>query len=419
MLTLLETQRGLLFQYCNDTCPDQGAAIFEEGMRFILHCFNQQQSSQRCRYTNTLEDTCSAANDYWRLSERLETLLSDVLDKQAQLKTKSDGMEDVPLTESVIQIMNDAILSQLSQDAVQAAERGQIFILRHIQQHTTIHTDLFSCDWEDIWTRNEIMTQIVNVFDHYLLKMKEYLASPYLYHKSLLVTSRAAICFYIRVLVNKAEAIMRRRSRDTLSTFAPEKPFASPKRALLRMMDDIIVLQEFFESKTAEDMSLKRMIRAELSTLELIHDCLAVTNDAESLESFLVVIHKRTGGDSLITQHFVGDLWLLMAQEPGARSRRQAVSRVLKDIQPDLELVTKRLQERGVTAGKEEVSFVRLDEMLKALYEERIVHGMLPLCWTCLPRDLIEDGDAYIIGKHIRTLTRNVVKLGFGHKKPL
>jgi hypothetical protein len=32
------------------------------------------------------------------------------------------------------------------------------------------------------------------------------------------------------------------------------------------------------------------------------------------------------------------------------------------------------------------IPFGQLDEMLKALYEDRVAQGLLPLCWMCLPR---------------------------------
>jgi len=55
-------------------------------------------------------------------------------------------------------------------------------------------------------------------------------------------------------------------------------------------------------------------------------------------------------------------------------------------------------------------SFVRLDEMLKAMYEDRLVHGALPACWMCLPKEEVDVGGD-IVAKKIRKLTRNLAEL--------
>ena len=147
------------------------------------------------------------------------------------------------------------------------------------------------------------------------------------------------------------------------------------------MMDDIGLMREFFHNKTKDNAPLTRAIRSELNTLELIHDVLVATSqDPESLESFIVVLHKRTGADALVTKHFVGDLWLLVAQSRQDGSLR-TVARTLDGLQPDLQMVTSRMQERSAHGiGTKELSFVRLDEMLKVMYEDRIVQGLLPVC---------------------------------------
>jgi hypothetical protein len=139
--------------------------------------------------------------------------------------------------------------------------------------------------------------------------------------------------------------------------------------------------------------------------LELIHECLINTEvDDDSLESFIVVLHKRTGADALVTRYFLEDLWLLVAR----REELRLIDETMVVLQPDLRMVTTRLKE---TAPKNasDVSFVKLDEMLRALYEDRIAQGALPLCWTCLPK--VETEGNKLVANRIRKLTRSLADI--------
>jgi hypothetical protein len=402
ILSLMETQRSVLRNFVQDSkdCPD---SLFEEGMLFVFNSLREHQMHHRHLYLITLQDACAAANDFMRVSERMEAFVQDL----GKMMPRS----------SSIQQLGEALVNQFSQDAVVAAERSQIFIIRHVQQQTSLPRDLFSKSWEDDWTHNEVAQNLLKIFDEFLVKIERYLSNAYLYDKTLLISARGMICFYIRCLLQKAEKVGRSRRRPH-ELIGRAKPFNSPSRALRRMMDDIGLMREFFQNKTKDNAPLTRAIRSELNTLELIHDVLVATSqDPESLESFIVVLHKRTGADALVTKHFVGDLWLLVAQSRQDGSLRN-VARTLDGLQPDLQMVTNRMQERSAHGiGTEELSFVRLDEMLKVLYEDRIVQGLLPVCWTCLPKDLVKDADEPVVTQRIRTLTRNVAELRWGKNK--
>ena len=393
VLTLMETQRSVLRHFVDENdCPE---TIFEEGMLFVLECLKDHQLRHRPLYLITLTDTCAAANNFLRMSERMEVLVRD-------------------FSSNPLQTAGQALVYQYSQDAVLAAERAQIFIFRHVQQQTNIPRDLFHATWEDDYTHNEVVAGLLEVTDKFLVDIEGYIANQYLYDKTLLITARGLICFYIRCLLQKAEGIARTRRRPR--EFIQDKrnlPFRSPKRALRRMTDDIVMIRGFFESRTKTNVPLFRMIRSELNTLELIHDVLFATyEDPASIECFIVVLHKRTGADILVTRHFVSDLWLLVASQDH-RSLRE-VAHALRTMQPDLQMVSSRMKERATGT---ELSFARLDEMLKVMYEDRLVQGLLPVCWTCLPKDLVKDGDDAVVAQGIRKITRGVVELGLGKRK--
>lgn len=397
----METQRSVLWNFvqqnkCNDS-------IFQEGILFILESLRDHQIHHRPIYLTTLQDACAAANNFLRMSERMEGFVRDLVPIMMQ-------------PDDVLPLQNagEALVNQFSQDAVLAAERAQIFILRDVQQQTTIPKDLFGRRWEDDWTHNQVVAALLQLFDEYLAKIERYLANPYLYDKTLLISSRGIICFYIRCLLQKAEGIARSRNRPHEFLKAQQhQPFKSPKRALRRMMDDIGMMREFFQRKTADNVPLTRMIRSELNTLELIHDVLVATHeDPDSIESFIVVLHKRTGADALVTRHFIGDLWCLVVPP---RQKTSCVARTLNALQPDLQMVTTRMQERSQAPA--ELSFVRLDEMLKVMYEDRIAQGLVPCLLPCLPKDLVKDGDEPVVAQRIRNITRSVAELRWGKKK--
>jgi hypothetical protein len=47
--------------------------------------------------------------------------------------------------------------------------------------------------------------------------------------------------------------------------------------------------------------------------------------------------------------------------------------------------------------------------MLKVMYEDRLAQGVLPACWTCLPKVEAEADD--IVVKQIRSITRKMAEL--------
>lgn len=190
------------------------------------------------------------------------------------------------------------------------------------------------------------------------------------------------------------------------------------------MMDDITVLRDFFCDKvsTSTDLqssspALLRIVTAEIFVLELIHECLEVSpTDSASLETFIVVIHKRTGADALVTRYFVGDLWLLVAQDDHQQHRgntKRQLQQTLDLLEPDLRMVSNGMKERSKSssaAGRSsQVAFSCLSNMLKAMYEDRIAQGVLPLCFPFLPK-VNTNGNVVVVEK-IRSLTRNIAQM--------
>lgn len=376
-----------------------GACLFVDGIEHVFQVLKQSQMSSRLCFLTTLEDCAAAANDFFRMSELMEVFLGELLKMIPSLSVNSD------LSASVLQEGN-VLITLFTQDAVMAAERTQVFIMRAVQS-TSISSDFFSLAWENDWTQNEVSFSMVAIFDEYLIRTKRYLANDFLYHKAVAMSARAMTCFYIRCLINKADSVTRRRrNRERVGLHGERQPFQCHARAQRRLGDDIKVMINFFRESSGGDVTLLRIIANEMHILELIRECLG-TEDAESLKSFIVVIHKRTGTDPLVTRYFVGDLWILTAHKRG----RANIQKAVQQLQPDLQMVTARMKHQSF-CSYDELSFVRLDNMLKVLYEDRVAQGMLPACWACLPK--VETEGNEVVAKQIRNLTRKMVEMKWG-----
>lgn len=377
VFSLIEIQRSVLVEQGNER-------VFVEGMLFVLKTVHHEHMERyNQRMFGTLEETCAAANDFLRMSERMEKLLED-LANQLYKKDKSP-----------FATLGEDLVHELSRLAVQATERTLVFLLRTIQHGTSIPQMIFSAAWEEELTQNEVVKELMQRIDDYLNTVKRFLSDDILYTKALWTAANACICFYVRSLIQKADACRRRR----------DKPFISTRRALLRMSDDIAVISEYLESHP----ELSRRIRPDLDTLHLIRESLGAP-DIDALEGFIIVLHKRTGSDSLVTRQFVTDLqWLVGQVETGKEA--------FDHVKSDLQMVTQRVQEQQTQSAlcKNTSQLVRLDDMLRALYEDRLVQGLLPVCWMCLPipAEVTGEPEEQKLARRFRQITRSVAQLGF------
>lgn len=377
VFSLIEIQRNVLAEQGNER-------VFVEGMLFVLKCVQHEHMERyHQRMFGTLEETCAAANDFLRMSERMEKLVAELTEQL----TKKD--------KSPLAALGEELVHELSRLAVHATERSLVFLLRTVQHDTSIPQMIFSAAWEEELIQNEVVKELTQKIDDYLSTLRLFLSDDILYNKAVWMAANACICFYVRSLIQKADACRRRR----------DKPFMSTKRALLRMSDDIAIISEYLEGHP----ELSRRIRPDLDTLHLIRESLGAT-DTAALEGFIIVLHKRTGSDLLVTRQFVTDLQWLVGQ---VKSGKEAFDHVKTDLQ----MVTKRVQEqkKQPTIVKNTSQLVRLDDMLKALYEDRLVQGLLPVCWMCLPTpaEVTGEPDEQNVARRVRQITRSVAQLGF------
>lgn len=427
VVSLCYLQWNMLQEYCITTIiydTPAGNELFREGMHHIARSVRLMHTCKLPLLWTSLSSCCRAANDFSRMADKLEVLWCKMcvqhpfLQAQNSSDDKTDPDDDdddddkttaqQPGVADLAKEWNQ-LVNQLVCDAVASAERAQVFIMRDINRNTTIGSDFFSTAWERDLTHNEVMLQLIQLTDGYLSDIRSCLVNEHLWCKALLTTCKGIVCFYVRCLVEKADNVSRRRkNRDRLTQKGERKPFLVPNRALRRMWDDVNILRDFFLQKADGNPTLTRMLANEMYILEVIHECLD-SDDEHSVESFIFVIHKRTGADALVTRHFLGDLWLLVAHKQG----KVQIDKMVSMLQSDLRLVSSRIQEEAILldkAKRNDMSFVRLDEMLRTMYEDRIAQGMLPACWACVPKK-VEAEDKWFAIDIVRSFTRVFAEL--------
>jgi hypothetical protein len=435
VMSLVHAMADILLKYLlesNDAFAECREKIYVDGIQHILVTLerNQRRRSMWRLSLSDLEDSCATMNDFVRISEAMELFLSESFPKMMK---KLHGMSSNGHKVSVENIkdvheygMN--LVTLYSQDAVVLAEHISVLLIRDIQKNTTIVSDFFSILWETEWTNNDVCRSMIHIVNDYLVRSKHYLigrhcgidrnTNTYLYHKVIISTVRSVACFYVRCLIrNKAEQIALRNGGGR------NVYFKNPKRALRRMYDDIRIIQKYFTAMSRDSVTLHRIVVDDLSILELVYECLLCCHaenceapnskhPSSSLESFIVVIHKRcSNGNPMITKYFMGDLYFLMTsvlsdrglfghRHHVQRERVNSIRTALEQLQPDLQLVSNGMKEvqdaysanertisntkKSHSSNETMVAFNRFDVMLLAIYEDRITQGILPPFCTAM-----------------------------------
>ena len=479
------------------TTSDQ-VHLFLRGMQHVLstirvhHRERCQQILSSLATTTTTTDPqvvailCAHMNDSIHLAQAMETLvliqpvpqmIQALQQQQQQAESRTTTIPESrhdhgschsPATVNNTDDVDDAVrsLQQATLDfgndcrrdaAVTASEQLAVWV---VQRQMMPQWWLFSYAWEVEYTNNEVCRQMIQQCLHpFLTKCQQYFVGRhgdndvgdvseefsgtqrYLFHKVLIHTVRATVCWYVRCLIQtKADPVVA-ALRDPDPT-EPHYYFEHPPRALRRMYDDIRILRKYFQSFCRDHVTLQRIVTDECATLELLHESLlcchnehllqqqqqrqqptqvsSTTTTPSSLESFIVVLHKRcTKGNALLTRYLVGDLYLIMSPPPPSSSRPRprfrfslppskerivatTIQPALQQLQPDLLRVTShlkheqesRLSRTDCTAATSSSSFLQVHGMLQSVYEERISQGIVPwMCHSllCLPLSLDDD----------------------------
>jgi hypothetical protein len=389
VFTLVESQTDLLDEFLrlsNLANTPMGDAVAIDGLLSILRIINFKQMHYRESFLDDMESCVAASNDFLRMSERTENMMRDVRKRYPQLGWGNSNNETIlsewDVTTGLVEQEASNLLDRFGADAVLASQRSVIHLIQSIHE-SDIPLQLFSRLWEDELTHNEVAKGIIRRYNNSLLSIQQFLATEYMFHKVIASLVRCTICYYVQCLVLKADRLRHGKKSG-------EMAFMHPTRAITRMTYDIQVFREFFLGLANQNSTLKRIVEDEFDVFNVLLECMINASGCgtiDNMDELILVIHKRAGADPDITRFFLSDIYVLM----GTKNEHHLVEKKVRRMRKDLDIITSRMAEKRdafpATAGsltKPETSYFRLDHMLQAVYEDRLLQMRLSLCGNFL-----------------------------------
>jgi hypothetical protein len=279
----------------------------------IFSHLRMKQLECRNDFLTDLETCCAAANDFIRMSEQCEEILSD-LESAANLSKESLD---------VLSAQSNELLALYSSDAVFAAQRVHVYIFEPIQEE--IAEALFNPDWETSLTHNELALTLVRTLEDYMGDLEIWL-EELMVRKVVDGLVIATINFYVKCLLKKTD-----KKKDS--------SFQDPKAAIMRIKGDVDVIREYFESLIDTFPALSRVIQNEFEVMDTVIELLMIaagllnTNMEESVFAL-----QRKIKDVNLTRCFVGDIWHLVNPQE---------ERAIYEQLDDLEVTLKAMAPEG------------------------------------------------------------------------
>jgi hypothetical protein len=398
IFTLVDAQLTLLDEFLSATSltmTDTGNAITVDALLSIFRILYYKQShyAYDSLFLRDFDSCIARSNDYWRMAKKTDRMIHDLSKERyphlnwnstkSKMRKRKKKMEpEWDRSTNLVEQKASNLVDLFTSDAIQASQRTAIYIIKAIQQ-SDIPREFFSRHWEEL-TNNEVAKYTVRVYGDYLSDIKQTLESEYLYQKIVCTLIRCTVCFYIKCFILKAERV-RRYGRRRNSNRIRTDLFLSPNRAILRMTHDIEVFQKFFLRISEGSTTLERIATNECSVLNVLFlECMAYAagqSGADSLEEFIIVVHKRTGADSDVTRCFLSDIFILMS----CKNDHHSVEGTIRKMKEDLDMIKESIEEEqiktlSIQSTKDDSSYFRLDEMLKSIYEDRILQENTVFC---------------------------------------
>lgn len=405
---LIEMQRHFLHEHLvtNELLEtSKGDDMLVEGLLCVMSCLKEAQAFHRPLFVGTLEECCAASNDFFRMSECMDDVLTNLLETYPLLVEAVEESQAAAVRREASELV-----SIFTRDSVYAAERTHVFTMQAVDQ-SKLAIDLFGVRWENEWTNNELAVDLAKSFDRDLVDIKSFLCEDFLYHKAVVVAAKAMVCFYVKCLIEKAHHVRRlRQVHNRIVKYGEQDAFCDHERALLRMKGDVVILRNCMLEKVEERSVPWYNIAKELSFLELIHSCVGA-KDLELLEVFVADIHERTGADANVTRYFLGDLWQLTENLHGKRHLYKTIE-ALAHTDPKDSVASNEAHESMVVpvAHSKEVSLVSLVDMLREIYKNRmsVAARVVPAC-----RSVQAEGKR-LVARQMEALRRHVPDLRRG-----
>lgn len=296
------------------------------------------QTRERDGFLNDFESCCRASNDFLRMSEAADGIVSEI---------RNETRLSAPVLE-LVEEQSAALIGLYSGDAVYAGQKTHMYIFEPIEE--AIAADLFGVDWLDDLTHNQLAWTLVRTLEDFMEDLEAFL-DEFMVQKVVEALISASVVFYIRTLLGKASSHKSNK----------ESYFTDNQKALDRMAGDVATIKDYFDSLSKNMNSLKRVIDREFETLETFQEMIAIAAGLSQSDphDFILVLQKRIRNIQ-ITKLVVGDIYHLV---------RPAEERSLYELVDSMEeemMVIAPTDERAVASAKERstVPGLRLDQMM-------------------------------------------------------
>lgn len=304
----------------------------------ILKNLYDVQNKARDRFLKDFESCCAASNDFLRMSEKCDSIVSEIRAETTLSPIVMESLEEQAA----------ALIGLYSADAVYAGQSTHVYIFEPIEE--AIAADLFGTDWLDDLTHNQLAWTLVRTLEDFMEDLEAFL-DEIMVQKVVEALVSASVVFYIKILLGKAS-----KNKSNKDSF-----FTDNKKALERMAGDITTIKEYVDNLSKNMPSLKRVIDREFEVLETIQEMIAIAAGASQSDphDFILVLQKRIRNIT-ITKLVVGDLFKLVAP-----SRERSVYELIDSMEEEM-MVIAPTDERAVASAQERstVPGLRLDQMM-------------------------------------------------------
>ncbi|KAL7566211.1 hypothetical protein ACA910_011281 [Epithemia clementina (nom. ined.)] len=250
----------------------------------------EKQIATRDSFCKDFEECCAASNDFVRMSEKCEEIVSEIQDECNLSPEASETLEEQAA----------ALLGLYSGDAIYAAQKTHLFIFEPIEE--AIAEDLFSEAWLDHMTHNEAALTVVRTLDDFMGDLENFL-DEVMVQKCVEAQVSASVNFYISIMLKKA-------SEHNSSS---RSYFSDNEKALTRMRVDIQIIRDYFEGLSGDMPTLTRCIERDFGFLDSVIEVVAIAagiSDSD-IHDFVLVLQK-TIKNFAITKFVVGDIYHLV-----------------------------------------------------------------------------------------------------------
>lgn len=301
----------------------------------------EKQINCRNTFLHDFETCCAAANDFIRMSEKCEEILSDLVTECNLTPEASDVLDE----------QSAVLLGLYSNDAVFAAQKVHLYIFEPIEE--AIGEELFGEEWLNELTNNELALTLVRTMEDFMGDLEIFL-DELMVGKTLDALVTATVNFYLKTMLLRSHSFNSNK-----------KPFwSNNQRALDRIRGDINVMKEYFESLAPSYPSLGRCIESEFEVLDTIHELLSIAAEVSRStdRDFVIFLQKRVK-NLAITKLVVGDLWHLVKPQD-----EKAIYELVESMEEEMAAVAPNDETAvDVALARQTVPGLRLDQELAKL----------------------------------------------------